>query len=179
MNEILGEVGDLAVRDKVTSRENHERLLAELWTRFGGNVADRKRLEKNILLAVGLEAAWAEATWVVDTTLIELKGIQEQLKHIKEQLIPEVRDRDALLGGGASPLFARQNIGALQLEGHIERIETCVKRLQDKRTETQKWKMERKGQIQAEGDGLFLTAGTRMMGYKYPKSRVQDAQIIR
>ncbi|KAI5122902.1 hypothetical protein M0805_007580 [Coniferiporia weirii] len=112
----LGTIHEIIVREDVTLTVEHSELLAQLWTRLGGNRAQRHRFEGNLYLLRHLGGYRSRALAHVVAALQALQTLSADMEELRERAAaPE-------LSGGEIPL-----------EVHARAIRSGVQRLNEGR----------------------------------------------
>lgn len=121
LDERLDTIYQIATNDDVTITKNQEELLAQLWTKLGGNNAKVKAHNKQLHLLKNISAYRKKALTHVSETLMKLREIQAELENLRENVAaPEV------LGWRSD----------LPMEYHLDLIEKGVERLKRARGES-------------------------------------------
>ncbi|KAF9692093.1 hypothetical protein EKO04_009931 [Ascochyta lentis] len=91
LDERLDTIYQIATNDDVTITKNQEELLAQLWTKLGGNNAKVKAHNKQLHLLKNISAYRKKALVHVSETLLKLREIQAELENLREGVAaPEV-----------------------------------------------------------------------------------------
>lgn len=91
LDERLDTIHQIATNDDVTITKNQEELLAQLWTKLGGNNAKVKAANKQLHLLRNISAYRKKALMHVSETLLKLREIQAELENLREGVAaPEV-----------------------------------------------------------------------------------------
>ncbi|KAJ4320223.1 hypothetical protein N0V94_003487 [Neodidymelliopsis sp. IMI 364377] len=91
LDERLDTIYQIATNDDVTITRNQEELLAQLWTKLGGNNAKVKAHNKQLHLLRNISAYRKKALMHVSETLLKLREIQAELENLREGVAaPEV-----------------------------------------------------------------------------------------
>ena len=91
LDERLDTIYQIAINDDVTITKNQEELLAQLWTKLGGNNAKVKAHNKQLHLLKNISAYRKKALMHVSETLLKLREIQAELENLREGVAaPEV-----------------------------------------------------------------------------------------
>jgi hypothetical protein len=128
MDEQANKLRDLANRDKANVIENQEELFAKLWTKFGGNSRDKKKLAKNIALVNDLSETRKKAARLIKLVLNELYQLEDNIQDLKDRV--------------AEPRNYKQ-LSSLDIESHLLHIEDGLDRLFTKRSADAKLQMKR------------------------------------
>ncbi|KAF2401879.1 hypothetical protein EJ06DRAFT_529030 [Trichodelitschia bisporula] len=142
---LLGMLSDLDARldalSAVLSRSDievqgsHEELLAQLWTQFGGNRANRRRTEAQIALLGEVGRGKNEATSRVHEALLQLQKVQAEVEGLRED-VGGVESVEGEVGpAGQIEGGERRTRRALPLEAHVKNMLDGVRRLEDARGE--------------------------------------------
>ncbi|KAF2664143.1 hypothetical protein BT63DRAFT_429680 [Microthyrium microscopicum] len=107
-------------KDSATMEVRKEELFSQLWTKLGGNLKDRKFVEKNIKIGDRVDTTTRESARHVKLTLLELRRIQASMADIQTRL-NEPRTREAMT--------------VQELKEHLEFVEGGLNRLTGKREE--------------------------------------------
>lgn len=112
----------------VDIKKEEEVVLSSLWTRFGGNAAQRKNFRENAQLLALIGSYEEQARGYVESTVLELDRMTADLEILRRRV--------------AEPLLVSSNTvpkkpvrGAIPLSVHIEAIEGAVTRLVRKRAQ--------------------------------------------
>lgn len=91
LDERLDTIHQIATGDDTTITKSQEELLAQLWTRLGGNNSKVKANNKQLHLLRNISAYRKQALNHVSDTLLKLRGIQAELENLREGVAaPEV-----------------------------------------------------------------------------------------
>ncbi|KZM20270.1 uncharacterized protein EKO05_0003669 [Ascochyta rabiei] len=91
LDERLDTIYQIAINDDVTITKNQEELLAQLWTKLGGNNAKVKAHNKQLHLLRNISAYRKKALVHVSETLLKLREIQAELENLREGIAaPEI-----------------------------------------------------------------------------------------
>ncbi|KAF2627719.1 hypothetical protein BU25DRAFT_341345 [Macroventuria anomochaeta] len=91
LDERLDTIYQIATNDDVTITKNQEELLAQLWTKLGGNSSKVRTHNKQLHLLRNISAYRKKALTHVSETLIKLREIQAELENLRENVAaPEV-----------------------------------------------------------------------------------------
>ena len=91
LDERLDTIYQIATNDDMTITKNQEELLAQLWTKLGGNNAKVKAHNKQLHLLRNISAYRKKALMHVSETLMKLREIQAELENLRENVAaPEV-----------------------------------------------------------------------------------------
>lgn len=91
LDERLDTIYHIAINDDVTITKNQEELLAQLWTKLGGNNAKLRAHNKQLHLLKNISAYRKKALMHVSETLLKLREIQAELENLREGVAaPEV-----------------------------------------------------------------------------------------
>ncbi|KAF2260243.1 hypothetical protein CC78DRAFT_536505 [Lojkania enalia] len=91
LDERLDLIHDLATRDGIALGRDHDKLLAQLWTKLGGNQASKNELRRNLGLLKELTRYREQAIRHVSTTLLKLQEINAELENLRDGVAaPEV-----------------------------------------------------------------------------------------
>lgn len=131
----LDVINGIATRDDHKLAASKEELFATLWSKLGGNRADKQKLEKQITLLRSVDTyrrtAWAHVT----TTIVKLQAIQHSLEDLRERVsMPEI-------------------VGdKLPLEVHIESINLGIERLEHQRDAGRRLEAENYARVISKGE---------------------------
>jgi hypothetical protein len=121
MDQRLDVMNQIATRDNTEIESNHDVLLTELWTRLGGNSAQRKGYERQLQLLREVGSYRELAIRHVSSAILKLQEMSQELEHLRDGVAaPEV------MGSGAG----------IPLEHFLEVMGDTVARLDAKRGET-------------------------------------------
>lgn len=91
LDERLDTIYQIATNDDTTITKNQEELLAQLWTKLGGNSSKVKAHTKQLHLLKNISAYRKKALMHVSETLLKLREIQAELENLREGVAaPEV-----------------------------------------------------------------------------------------
>lgn len=138
LDERLDTIYQIATGDDTTITKNQEELLAQLWTKLGGNNSKVKANNKHLHLLRNISAYRKQALKHVSGTLLKLRAIQAELENLREGVAaPEV------LGWRDS----------LPIEYHLELIDRGVDRLKQARGESMRVEGETYRNLVRGGNG--------------------------
>lgn len=117
---------DEIVREVVDIKKEEAVVLASLWTKVGGNAAQRKNFRENAELLALIGSYEEQARGYVESTVLELDRMTADLENLRRRvaeplLVPETGGR------------GREEAAGIPLSVHVESIETAVDRLVRKR----------------------------------------------
>ncbi|KAH6643093.1 hypothetical protein C7974DRAFT_117026 [Boeremia exigua] len=121
LDERLDTIYQIATGDDATITKNQEELLAQLWTKLGGNNSKVKANNKHLHLLKNISAYRKQALNHVSGTLLKLRGIQAELENLRE--------------GVAAPEVLGWRDG-LPITYHLDLIDRGVERLRTARGES-------------------------------------------
>lgn len=115
---------DEIVREVVDIKKEEAVVLSSLWTKVGGNAAQRKNFRENAELLALIGSYEEQARGYVESTVLELDRMTADLENLRRRvaeplLVPETGGREEPAG--------------IPLGVHVEAIETAVDRLVRKR----------------------------------------------
>ncbi|GBB91321.1 hypothetical protein RclHR1_18530003 [Rhizophagus clarus] len=110
LDEMLIAIHDLATHESAYQNKEHNKLLAELWTIFGGNRVKKQLFEENLELLRNLDKHRRTAVSQIQTTLYSLTSFQLDMEELREQV-------------------SRPSIIEMPIEVHIESIGKGIERL--------------------------------------------------
>lgn len=116
LDDKLDLIASITARDGFNIKDDHDDLLAQLWTRLGGNKSDVKRLNQQLRILKDVTTYRKLAFTHVSMTVIKLQSISSALEDLRERV--------------ASPEVIGKK---LDLERHINDIEMGVQRLESVR----------------------------------------------
>jgi len=119
---------NIANRDKAMVIKDQEELFDKLWTKFGGNSRDKKRLAKNIALVNDLSETRKKAARLVKLVLNELYQLEDNIEELKDRV--------------AEPKKYKQ-LSSLDISSPLLHIEDSLDRLFKKRAADEKLRMKR------------------------------------
>src|SRR5690242_4004594 len=91
LDERLDTIYQIAIGDDATITKSQEELLAQLWTKLGGNNSKVKANNKQLHLLRNISAYRKQALNHVSDTLLKLRSIQAELENLREGVAaPEV-----------------------------------------------------------------------------------------
>lgn len=114
MEKMLDDMRETAGKDMAGLLTDKEELFSSLWTRFGGNAADRNRLRKNIAVAEKIRETNSQATHVVQMTLDQLHRIKFGLDELQKRVMTPAN---------------REGMDLVEWEEHIIYIQNGMDRL--------------------------------------------------
>ncbi|KAG0636028.1 hypothetical protein HOY80DRAFT_393310 [Tuber brumale] len=124
---------DEIVREVVDIKKEEALVLSSLWTRFGGNAAQRKNFRENAQLLAVIGSYEEQARGYVESTVLELDRMTADLELLRRRVAEPLLVDGASAGAGRAGDKAR---GAqIPLSVHIEAIEGAVTRLVRKRAQ--------------------------------------------
>jgi hypothetical protein len=129
-------------RDKATVIENQEELFGQLWTKFGGNSRDKKKLAKDIALVNDLGETRKKATRIIKLVLDELYQIEGNIQDLKARVAKPKNNKE---------------MDGLEIELHLSHIEDGLDRLFKKRSENKEIQMKRYREVM-DGANRFSAA---------------------
>ena len=136
----LDTIREITNRDKTTVNNDREELLGQLWSKIGGNVKSKEKLEKDIALVKDLTRTRQAATMIVKMTLDDLNRINGNIKDMKARVqMPSTN----------------LEMDALELESHIHYIQDGLDRLYNKRQEYKRMDDQRRQKLNEEASFLF------------------------
>lgn len=120
---------DEIVREVVDIKKEEAVVLSSLWTKVGGNAAQRKNFRENAELLALIGSYEEQARGYVESTVLELDRMTADLENLRRRvaeplLIPE---------SSGQGKHGRDDIASIPLSVHLEAIETAVERLVRKR----------------------------------------------
>lgn len=121
LDERLDTIYHIATGDDATVTKNQEELLAQLWTKLGGNNSKVKANNKHLHLLRNISAYRKQALNHVSATLLKLREIQAELENLRE--------------GVAAPEILGWRDG-LPITYHLDVIDKGVDRLKQARGES-------------------------------------------
>ncbi|KAI8933862.1 hypothetical protein NX059_009560 [Plenodomus lindquistii] len=123
LDERLTTIYGIAVGDDNTITAKNDELLSSLWTKLGGNRADKTANAKSLNLLKNIYAYRKKAVIHVSETLVKLQEIQAELENLREGVAAPALVGDVEGGGG------------MPIEYHVDLISRGVERLQATRGE--------------------------------------------
>ncbi|CUS07528.1 unnamed protein product [Tuber aestivum] len=124
---------DEIVREVVDIKKEEALVLSSLWTRFGGNAAQRKNFRENAQLLAVIGSYEEQARGYVESTVLELDRMTADLELLRRRVAEPLLVDGGSAGVGGARGKAR---GAqIPLSVHIEAIEGAVARLVRKRAQ--------------------------------------------
>jgi len=124
---------DEIVREVVDIKKEEALVLSSLWTRFGGNAAQRKNFRENAQLLAVIGSYEEQARGYVESTVLELDRMTADLELLRRRVAEPLLVDGGNVGVGGARDKAR---GAqIPLSVHIEAIEGAVTRLVRKRAQ--------------------------------------------
>lgn len=121
LDERLDTIYQIAIGDDATITRSQEELLAQLWTKLGGNTSKVKANNKQLHLLRNISAYRKQALNHVSDTLLKLRSIQAELENLRE--------------GVAAPEILGWRDG-LPITYHLDLIDRGVERLRTARGES-------------------------------------------
>jgi hypothetical protein len=118
MEEMLDSLREAANHDYSELKNSQDELFAQLWTIFGGNSADKKRIKKNIAIAHKLRDTRGSATVVVQLTIDELRRIKNGLVDLQARVMEPV---------------IRGTLDRIEIEEHVQYVQDGLDRLYSRR----------------------------------------------
>ncbi|RIA93235.1 hypothetical protein C1645_804160 [Glomus cerebriforme] len=112
LDEKLISLHDLATQESTYQNKGHKKLLAELWTIFGGNRVKKQLFEENLELLRNLDKHRRTAVTQIQTTLYSLTSFQLDMEELREQV-------------------SRPSIIEMPIDIHIESISKGIERLRN------------------------------------------------
>ncbi|PKC56347.1 hypothetical protein RhiirA1_353857 [Rhizophagus irregularis] len=112
LDEMLIAIHDLATHESAYQNKELNKLLAELWTIFGGNRVRKQLFEENLELLKNLDKHRRTAVSQIQTTLYSLTSFQLDMEELREQV-------------------SRPSIIEMPVEVHIESIGKGIERLRN------------------------------------------------
>lgn len=122
LDERLDSIASVATRDGITIKGSRDELLSSLWTKLGGNRAEKSRLEQHMVLLRSVGSYQRVAWEHVSATILKLQAIASQLEDLRERVAAP-----GVVGTDTVPL-----------EVHIENIKLGVERLEGVRGESRR-----------------------------------------
>ncbi|KAJ4292773.1 hypothetical protein N0V90_009436 [Kalmusia sp. IMI 367209] len=117
----LDVIADIALRDDIHVSRDRELLLAQLWSRLGGNRSSKASSDASLQLLRQVMRYRSQAVQHVTATLLKLQEIAAGLENLRDGVAaPEV-------------VGFRSDV---PLQWHIEVVGRCIERLRDTRGET-------------------------------------------
>jgi hypothetical protein len=138
LDERLDTIYQIATGDDTTITKNQEELLAQLWTKLGGNNSKLKANNKHLHLLKNISAYRKQALQHVSGTLLKLREIQAELENLRE--------------GVAAPEVLGWRDGR-SIEYHLGLIDAGVDRLRLARGESMRVERETYRNIVRGGNG--------------------------
>lgn len=118
LEDRLGAIHEISIRDDNSAREKREELFLHLWTKLGGNRSDVKKLEAQIKLLKNVNMYRRTAVNHVSSTMIKLQAIAANLEDMRERAAaPDITGAD----------------GEVPISLHIENIQLGLERLEAQR----------------------------------------------
>ncbi|KAF3002610.1 hypothetical protein E8E13_008724 [Curvularia kusanoi] len=134
----------IAVSDDATITKDQEELLAQLWTKLGGNNSKVKKYNRHLRLLRDISSYRKQALKHVTETLLKLSEIQNELENLAE--------------GVAAPEVLGYREG-LPITYHLDLIDKGVERLSDARGESKRVESEAyRNLVRGRGDPKELPA---------------------
>lgn len=138
LDERLDTIYQIATGDDTTITKNQEELLAQLWTKLGGNNSKVKANNKHLHLLRNISAYRKQALQHVSGTLLKLREIQAELENLRE--------------GVAAPEVLGWRDG-LPITYHLDLIDKGVDRLRQARGESMRVEGETYRNLVRGGNG--------------------------
>ncbi|CAG8513144.1 1061_t:CDS:2 [Funneliformis mosseae] len=110
LDEMLMSIHDLATQESTYQKTEHNKLLADLWSRLGFNVVKRQIFQDNLELLIDLDRQRRLAVSQVQTTLYSLTSYQLDMEELREHV-------------------SRPSIIEMPVELHIENVGKGIERL--------------------------------------------------
>ncbi|KAK7181873.1 hypothetical protein DPSP01_009473 [Paraphaeosphaeria sporulosa] len=152
-------IADIAMRDDNTVNRDREELLADLWSKLGGNRSSKAANAKSLQLLRDVLRYRANAVQLVSATLLKLREISTGLENLRDGIAaPEV-------------VGFREDY---PLQWHIDVVSRSVERLRDARGENMAIEREtiRKGMREGMGDDKpqYIDRGEMPTVYAHAKN---------
>jgi len=124
LEERLATIHEIVAREDVSITAAQEELLAELWSRLGGNKKMKKTFENHLELLRGLGEYRRQALAHVVAALQTLRGMSEDMEDIRERV--------------AAPNL----LDSIPVEVHLKSIKMGLERMSESRIYAQKLQQE-------------------------------------
>lgn len=124
---------DEIVREVVDIKKEEAVVLASLWTKVGGNAAQRKNFRENAELLALIGSYEEQARGYVESTVLELDRMTADLENLRRRVAEPLLVPEASAGAGGAARRGREEAAGIPLGVHVEAIETAVERLLRKR----------------------------------------------
>ncbi|KAL1630546.1 hypothetical protein SLS56_004820 [Neofusicoccum ribis] len=156
LEDQLGAIHDISIRDDNTLQGKREELFLQLWTKLGGNRSDVKKLDQEIQLLKNINTYRRSAVAHVSSTMVKLRAIAAHLEDLRERAAaPDVVGVD----------------GEMPITLHIENIQRGLDRLQELRSQQIKGRDESYRRILDAS-----SAGSSFQEGGVPKDRMIDGE---
>jgi hypothetical protein len=129
---MLDVIRETANQDKAELVNTQEALFSQLWTIFGGNVADRRRLKRNIDIADKLRDTRNQAAQVVQITVEELRRIKNGVLDLQARVmgpanrgvmdLAEIEEQVQYVQDGLDRLYKRRLEGNKRLAKGVKDV---------------------------------------------------------
>lgn len=142
LDQRLDTIHDISTRDGVLVKGSRDDLLAQLWTKLGGNRSSKKKHNDQLYLLQRV-GAYRKTAWEhVSGTVLKLQSMAAGLEDLRERVaVPEV-------------LGPRDDV---PLRLHIDNIQMAVERLDQQRTDARKLEGDHQRRMLNKGDQLLLS----------------------
>lgn len=158
---------DEIVREVVDIKKEEAVVLSSLWTKVGGNAAQRKNFRENAELLALIGSYEEQARGYVESTVLELDRMTADLENLRRRVAEPLLISSG--GNGKGKRGRDDDIASIPLSVHLDAIETAVERLVRKRAQRREkegnWlkkihdgeERARKDDILVEGTGTMAT----------------------